>query len=266
MPYLDRGDARIYWEAEGEGQPVLLIMGLGYPCDMWYRTVPALAERYRAVIFDNRGVGRTGVPPGPYPVEMLADDSAAVAQAAADGPVHVIGISLGGVIAQELALRHPQLVRSLALLATHPGGRDAVPLTDAALDLLGRRGQMDLREAAEISIPFVYAAGTPRERIDEDIDVRMRRPTDPLGYTHQLQGVVSYGGAYDRLGTIEVPTLVVHGSADALVPPANAPLIAAAIPGARLEIFEGASHILPTDSTEELNRLLLEFLDAPSAA
>jgi 3-oxoadipate enol-lactonase len=264
MPYLDRGDARIYWEARGSGDPVLLIMGLGYPSDMWYRTIPALTAHHRTITFDNRGVGRTGVPPGPYPIELLAEDAAAVAAEAAGRPVHVIGISLGGIVAQEFALRHPGQVRSLALIATHPGGPDAVPPEPAALELLAKRGDMDLRQAAEISVPFIYAPDTPRELIDEDIATRLRRPTEPGGYANQLQGAVAYSGAYDRLNAIEVPTLVVHGSADRLVPPANAPLIAAAIPGARLEILDGASHILPTDRTGQLNRLLTGFLASVS--
>lgn len=263
MPYLTREGARIWWEATGTGEPVLLIMGLGYPSDMWYRTVPALSG-FRAIRFDNRGVGRTGVPPGPYPIPLLADDAAAVLDAAGEASGHVVGISLGGIVAQELALAHPAAVRSLVLIATHPGGAQAVPLEPEVMALLSTRAGLPPREAAEASIPFVYAPDTDPERIREDIDVRMRRPVDPAGYLNQLQGAIDYPGSFGRLATLRAPTLVVHGALDRLVPPANAPLLAGAIPGARLLVIDGASHIVPTDRTAEFNAALVDFLRSSS--
>ena len=273
MPYLDHAGARIWWEQEGSGPPVLLVMGLGYPASMWYRLTPALAGRYRVVTFDNRGVGRTGVPPGPYSIEQMADDAAAVLAAAladdgsdeADVSAHVVGISLGGIIVQELALRHPRLPRSLALLCTHPGGEDAVLPEPQVMQMLSDRSRMTPQEAAEASVPFVYAPETDRALIDEDIAMRMRSPTAPEGYTLQLQAIMAYGGALGRLGSLHVPALVVHGTADRLVPPANSTVIAGALPGARLHLLEGAGHILPTDRTAELSRVLLDFLDSTGA-
>lgn len=266
MPYLQRGDARIWWEAAGTGPSVLLIMGLGYPADMWYRVLPALAPRYRTIRFDNRGVGRTGVPPGPYSIEQMAADAASVLGAAGTARAHVVGVSLGGIIAQELAISFPDLTQSLVLISTHPGGGDAVELAPEAMQLLTARSSLSPRDAAEAAIDFVYAPQTSRSLIEEDIAVRMRQPTDPAGYTYQLQAAVDYRGAYSRLDRIHVPTLVVHGSADRLVPPANAPLLARAIPDAEQVILDGASHILATDRTDELNALLLRFLDSHSGS
>lgn len=265
MPLLDRDDAQIWWQSEGDGPPVLLIMGLGYPCDMWYRLLPALRTRYRTIRFDNRGVGRTGVLPGPYSIEQMSDDAGYVLEAAGVSSAHVVGISMGGIIAQELALRSPRLPSSLVLISTHPGGPEAITLDPAAAKMLTARTAMSPRQAAEAAIPFVYAAETPRPRIDEDIETRMRRPTDPAGYAKQLQAVLDYRGAYQGLASIKVPTLVVHGTEDGLVPPGNAALIAGAIPGAQLVMLQGASHIVLTDATEELNRAVLSFLDAQPA-
>lgn len=264
MPFVSREGAEIWWEPQGSGPPVLLVMGLGYPSTMWYRVTPALARRHRVIAFDNRGVGRTGVPPAPYSIEQMADDAAAVLAAAAPegGTAHVVGISLGGIIVQELALRHPDLARSITLLCTHPGGADAVLPEADVLRMLTDRGSMTPREAAEASVPLVYAADTDRALVAEDIETRMRTPTAPEGYQRQLEAIVGYGGALSRLGGIRSPTLVVHGTADRLVPVDNSSLIAEAIPGARLRLLEGAGHILPTDRTAELNALLLEFLSA----
>jgi pimeloyl-ACP methyl ester carboxylesterase len=268
MPSVSREGAEIWWESQGSGDPVLLVMGLGYPSTMWYRVAPLLARRHRVVVFDNRGVGRTGVPPGPYSIEQMADDAAAVlsaavpAEAGTAGAAHVVGISLGGIVVQEMALRHPSLARSVTLLCTHPGGADAVLPDDEVLRMLTERGNMTPREAAEASVPFVYAADTDRALVAEDIAMRMRTPTAPEGYQRQLQAVVDYGGALARLGAIGVPTLVVHGTADRLVPVANASVIAGAVAGARLQLLEGAGHILPTDRTVELNALLIEFLSS----
>ena len=265
MPFADRGDARIWWAAEGNGEPVLLIQGLGYPSDMWYRLLPALNARFHTIRFDNRGVGRTGVPPGPYTVETMAADAVAVLDAAGEPSAHVVGASMGGLIAQEVALSHPERVRSLVLACTFPGGADSAPFDAEAAQMVVDRANMTPQEAAEAAVPFVYAAGTPRSRIDEDFSVRLAIPTAPEGYRNQMEGSAQWPGSYPRLGAIRVPTLVVHGTEDRLVPPANAELLAGAIPGARLEWIEDASHVFFTDQPERTIEVLLDFLPTRAA-
>ena len=264
VPYAEREGVQIFWAEEGSGEPVLLIMGIGYPGAMWYRLLPYLTDRYRTIRFDNRGVGTTGVVPGPYTLEGMADDAAAVLDAAGERSAHVVGASMGGFIAQELTLRHPERVRSLVLACTHMNGPEAIPPSPEAMEMLVRRSSMTPLEAAEAAVPFIYAADTPRVRIEEDFGVRMRQPTSPEGYTNQLQAVLAHGGTYDRLPDIRVPTLVVHGTDDRLVNPDNAPVLAERIPGARLQMIEGASHVFFTDRTEEAGRILREFLDSVS--
>src|SRR5271157_4544854 len=111
MPFVENQGAKIYWDEQGQGAPVLLIMGLGYTSVMWYRTRPVLARRYRTLALDNRGVGRSDVPPGPYSIATMASDAAAVLDAAGIARAHVFGVSMGGMIAQEFALQYPAKTR-----------------------------------------------------------------------------------------------------------------------------------------------------------
>src|SRR5215212_7863258 len=124
MPHTIREGIHLWWEEDGAGDPLLLIMGLGATLEWWARLRPSLTARCRTILFDNRGVGRSDVPAGPYSIPAMADDAAAVLDAAGVGSAHVFGLSMGGYIAQELILRHPGRVRSLILACTSCGGRE----------------------------------------------------------------------------------------------------------------------------------------------
>ena len=263
MPVVERPDgARIAWSSDGDESrpPVLLVMGLAYPAAMWWRLVPGLSERFRVIRVDNRGAGLTGdVPGGPYTVETMAADCFAVLDAAGVDRAQVVGISMGGLISQEMALTAPERLRSLCLVATHAGTAHAV--WDAeALAMLGNRGEMTVQEAAEMSLPFNYAPGTPRERIEEDWAVRFPLAASPAGYLNQLAGASQWSGL-ERLPSLQVPTLVVHGELDRLVPPDNGRMLADAIPGAELVVVPDANHILMTDQPEQVEKVLLDWLE-----
>jgi pimeloyl-ACP methyl ester carboxylesterase len=264
MPFIQNQGAKIYWDERGVGEPVLLIMGLGYPSDMWWRTRPVLDGRYRTIVLDNRGVGRSDMPPGPYPIALMASDTVAVLDAAGVASAHVFGISMGGMIAQELALQNPKRVRSLILGCTAAGGPTAVQAEPEVTQLLMNRGAMTPEQAALAAIPFIYDPGTSRDRVEEDLAVRSAWFPRPEAYLAQLQGILGWE-AHSRLPQLKVPTLVIHGETDRLVHPANGKLIASRIPGARLVMLPHASHIFPTDQTLACNRALMEFLGAPVA-
>src|SRR5579864_2396160 len=213
MAFVENQRARIYWDEQGQGEPVLLIMGLAYPSAMWHRIRPALAARYRTVALDNRGIGRSDVPQGPYPIALMASDAAAVLDAAGIESAHVFGVSMGGMIAQELALQYPARVRSLILGCTAAGGPTAVRAEPEAIQMLMNREKMSPEQAAEAPVPFIYDPATPRARIDEDIAVRRPWFPSPAGYAAQLQGILGWE-AYRRLGQIAAPTVVIHGESD----------------------------------------------------
>jgi pimeloyl-ACP methyl ester carboxylesterase len=269
MPVVDRGDAQIWWDAEGAGEPLLLIQGLGYSSDMWWRLLPELTPAFRVIRFDNRGVGRTGVPAGPYPVPTMAADALAVLDAAGETSAHVMGVSMGGFITQEVVLSAPERVRSLILGCTATGGPEMVAAEPAAMAMVAARASMSAEEAAEVAIPFVYAKGTPRSVIDEDFAVRLEIPTTAEGYGNQLAGVAAWGASEGigaaRLGVIDVPTLILQGDEDRLVNPANADVLAKAIPGAEVVILEGASHIFFSDQPVASAKAIASFLARQAA-
>jgi 3-oxoadipate enol-lactonase len=265
MPFVDNRGAKIYWDEQGTGEPILLIMGLGYPSAMWHRTRPALAASYRTIALDNRGAGQSDVSPRPYSITLMASDAAAVLDAAGVPIAHIFGVSMGGMIAQEFALQYPGRVRSLILGCTGAGGPNAKRAEPAAVEMLKAISQMSREQAAEAAIPFIYDPATPRHTIDEDIATRRAWPTNPAGYLAQLQAILAWE-SFSRLPQITAPTLVIHGKADRLVPAGNGELIAARIPGAQLVLFERASHLFSTDQPETAQRAIFEFLAAQPAA
>ncbi len=261
MPVARSGDTELYFESTGAGAPVLLVMGLGMNATGWWRTVPVLAERFRVLAFDNRGVGRSARPAGPYSMAQLAADAVAVLDAAGEDSAHVYGISLGGMIAQEIALRHPDRVRGLALGATTPGGPRSVAAADETLAFFRRRGEMTAEEAVWASVPYNYGPRTRAEhgdRIAEDIVQRLRYPIEPEPYKAQLAAAMGHD-THDRLGAIAAPTIVVHGERDVMVPPGNGRLLAEGIPGAELVTDPDAGHLYFTDAPA-LDRAVGDFL------
>jgi len=265
MAFTTNQGAKIYWDEEGAGDPLLLIMGLGYPSYAWYRTRPVLSTKFRTIAFDNRGVGQSDRPPGPYSIALMASDAAAVLDAAEVESAHVFGISMGGMIAQEFALQYPRRVRSLILGCTAAGGPHAVRAEPEATQMLMARGSMTREEAARAALPFIYDPGTPQKLIDEDMEVRKPWFPHPDAYTAQLQGILAWE-SYSRLAQIAAPTLVIHGESDRLVPAGNGKLIADKIPGAKLVTLAHASHIFTTDQPEAAQRSILEFLASSQSA
>ena len=194
-----------------------------------------MAEHYRTIVYDNRGVGKSDLPAGPYPVTQMADDAAAVLNAAGVEHAHVYGISMGGMIAQELALNHPERVRSLILGCTTCGGANAVPTAAHVMQTLIDRATMTPEEGVEAMVPFiiqrVYAAfpdrrgsRDPPKNFPTAGGVPGADPGNGLGWS-----------SFERLHNIRVPTLVLHGETDQLVPPENGRILAQKIPGRATE-------------------------------
>lgn len=262
MPYASNEGVRIFWEGQGkeDGEPLLMIMGLTFTHKMWGRLWPGLAERYRVILFDNRGVGRSDAPLGPYSIPQMAQDAACVLEAAGYQSAHVIGASMGGMIAQELALRYPEKVRSLMLGCTTYGGvRFRRPKLWTFRKMLNPR--MTIEERILRTTEFLYGEGTPWERIAEDVAIRKAEYPKPQGIVGQVASFLTWS-SWSRLDEIACPTLLVHGTNDQLVPYANSEVLARRIKDAQLIALPGAGHVFLTDEPERTLALTLEFLDA----
>jgi len=263
MAFLHNRGAKIYWDEQGSGDPILLIMGLGYPSYLWHRTRPTLKERYRTIALDNRGSGQSDAPAGPYSIALMASDAAAALDAAGVERAHVFGLSMGGMIAQEFALQYPARVRSLILGCTAPGGPNAVRAEKRVTEILMGIG-LGPEEHARAMRPYVYDSSAPLERIEEGLAIRRQWFPKPEAYKAQLQGIYAWE-AYSRLQKIAAPTLVIHGETDQLVPVGNGELIAARINGSQLVKLPHASHIFTTDQPEASRKAVMEFLSQQSS-
>jgi 3-oxoadipate enol-lactonase len=272
MPFARNGRVKLHWESFGVGPPVLLIAGQGMTADGWWATIPVLSRYFRVIAFDNRDTGGSARSPWPYSVAQMAPDAVAVLHAAGEERAHVYGISLGSLVAQEVALRYPDRVQALVLGSSSAGGFAAYKPAPSsfAQTFLVRAGAMGPEEAEWAAVPYTYAEKTRRlhpERIGADVAHRLRSPIDPLAYLHQAAAVAAHD-AYQRLNQVAAPTLVVHGEQDVFVPPANALVLAERIPGAQLQLWPGAGHMYPIDEPQadrQIARFLLDHSAVPPA-
>ncbi|MGI9111587.1 MAG: alpha/beta fold hydrolase [Gaiellaceae bacterium] len=251
---------KLYREEHGEGRPLLLLTGLGYAIWSWQRQIPALSERFRVIAVDNRGTGRSPKPPGPYSIEQMADDAA---EALEGRRARVAGFSMGGYIAQTLALRHPKLVAKLVLVCTATGGPDHLLTPDETIAAWEADADRSPPEFARATMPLSFAPGWTDEHPDEFerlLATRLEYPTPPECWRAQYDAGWRFVDQVSPVEEIAAPTLVAHGDADRIVPYKNGIELARRIPGARFEQFPGGGHLLFLESAERFNRIVAEFL------
>ncbi len=249
----------IAWERRGEGPPLLLVQGVGLGRWGWGPCVDLLAERFEVLLYDNRGIGDSDAPPGPYTVAMLAADAVQVLDEAAVERAHVLGASLGGMVAQHVAVEHPARVDRLVLACTTPGGSDAFPVPEPTLRLLEKAPSLDRESAITLFTRNALAPGAPEALVQEIARLRLENPQDVAAWAAQIAAGAGFDGSA-RLGEIHAPTLVLHGSADNAVDVRSAALLAERIPGARSQVFEGLGHMFWWDAPELFARTIEDFL------
>jgi len=267
MPVAAVNDVNIYYEVHGSGQPLILINGLGYDLWMWHKMVPGLAEHCQVIVFDNRGVGKSDKPPGPYSAQLLADDVASLLATLDIEEAAVMGHSMGGFVAQALVLSRPELVNKLVLSATNFGGPNHIPVTPEALAVL-TDVQADPIERLRRGIAISCAPDFPESNadfVDAWLAHRVQNPIDPQGYQAQLAiglALNTLEASFEpRLKEVEAPTLIMFGEHDKVVPPGNADLLARQIPDSRITILADAGHFFPLEVPEAANRAIIAFLE-----
>jgi pimeloyl-ACP methyl ester carboxylesterase len=263
MSYIQAADgARIHYRVTGPAgaEPLVLIMGLGWDMSGWDLLLPYLS-RFRVLRLDNRGTGRSDKPQRPYSIQQMALDVALCMNAAAIDSAHIYGASLGSMIAQELALGLPRRVRSLILGCPSPGVI-SFPGSLGILRVLLNREGLSPEESFKAATPYLYGrALTERpEAVAEVMRRRIAVQADPGGVRRQLEAVLRWS-SLRRLRHLRVPTLVIHGDRDRLIPLANGRLIATLVPGAYLHVLKGAGHVYGTDAPEEHLATLLAWLE-----
>ncbi len=247
MPTLTANGVTLAYEVRGQGPDVLLISGLGYGGWMWRWLAAELAPRFRVTTFDSRGLGGSDKPEGPYTTRLMAQDAAELLRGLGVRNAHVVGLSLGGMVAQELVLGWPERVRSLVLACT-VAGPSCAPVTPAALDVMRNR-QGDpltlIRRGLALSCAPGFYERNPR-RLEEAVAHRLACAVPPGGYTAQLAAGAGHD-AEARLKDIRRPTLCLTGDADQVVPARNSEWMAHRIPGARCEVLHGLGHLFPVE-------------------
>jgi 3-oxoadipate enol-lactonase len=254
---------RVHYDVFGprDGEPLLLIQGLGADSRGWIRQRRAFAARYRCIALDNRGVGRSDKPEGPYDLEMMAADALAVLDAAGVADAHVVGVSMGGVLAQILGVRHPSRVRSLVLACT--GCRHHTWRRELLAEWSDTARQRGMRALVDTSARWLVG---PRSRFRFWPVVSLLGPlafnVDAAPFSAQVDAILGLDDDVRfELEGIEVPTLVLVGSQDILTPVGDSEEIAALIPGAELVVVRGGAHGFMVEHAGAFNRAVLEFLD-----
>lgn len=262
MAILENDTISIYHEVRGNGDPLILVSGLGGGTWSWYGQVPVLQDQFKVITVDNRGAGRSGMPPGPYRMSQFAADALAVLDHLEIEQAFVLGLSMGGMIAQELTLMAPDRVRALILGCTHCGGGLRIAPDPKTLAAFVNNEGLSPEQIIEKNLPFFFSHNCFEQRpqvVEAYRRVQVASPVQPEhAFTAQLEAIRSFDCS-SRLAGIVVPTLVVAGTEDVLVPFENGRILAAQIPDARLLTMEGAGHALHAECCDELNRLTVDF-------
>jgi len=266
MPQVHVNDINVYYEITGSGEPLVLIAGLGYGLWMWHKMIPGLAEHFQVIAFDNRGAGQTDKPDGPYDVHVMAKDTAGLLDALGLKDVAAMGHSMGGFIAQQLALNRPDLVGKLILSATNFGGPNHVPVTPEAMAVIMDRSG-DPVDVIKRGIAVACAPGFSEahpEVVEEMIAYRLTNPVPPAQYQAQTAvglGLLSEEACFEhRLKNIQAPTLILFGEYDKVVPLANAELLAQQISVSTIAILHEAGHMFPIEKPQAGVDAIVKFL------
>jgi pimeloyl-ACP methyl ester carboxylesterase len=269
VPNIDIAGTDLYYERRGAGEPLLLIQGLGGNSLHWGEGfLSGLEDSFELILFDNRGAGRSAAFEGEHTITELAQDAIGLLDALEIDSAHVVGISMGGMVAQELVIAAPERVRTLTLGCTFPGGPEA-KMTDMNVVALLAEAVLSGDPAAamkagyQVMISEQYRAREGAYELYTEVASQYPAPVPLL--MAQLAAIMSHDTS-ERLGDVDVPTLIIHGTADRLLESVNGELLAQLIPGARLELLEGSGHMFFWEQPERSAELVRDHASAAAQA
>ena len=261
MPSVQTNGIKLHYESQGHGPPLLLISGVGFGGWVWHQQVPAFSERFQMITFDNRGVGRSDKPDEPYSIELFVADALGLLEALQIERTHLLGVSLGGMIALQLALDHPRRVDHLLLCSTTFGGPQTVLPQPEVLQFMaqpGGRAEERFQKGFQLSCGPGFVEAHPDELAFLRQQMSENRQPD-YAYRHQIMAPLGFN-VEARLTEIRQPTLVLAGEADQVIPSENARRLAQKLPDAQLKVLPGAGHLCFIEEPEAFNRAVLDFL------
>jgi pimeloyl-ACP methyl ester carboxylesterase len=262
MPIAHVNNIDIYYEIHGSGPPLVLIMGLRRNAEWWYRQIPELSKHFTVIAFDNRGAGRSDKPETDYSIRLFADDTAELMNFLGIPKAHILGISMGGYIAQELAINYPDKVNGLILGCTSCGGRRAVHMSEERMEKFaankGLTPEQILRKDMDLYFSDRFVREHP-ERIEEFVNISLLYYQPADAFFRQLNACLKHD-TVDRVSQISSPTLIVTGDDDLLVPSENSMILKELIPEVDLEFFAGCRHCFFMEESEKFNSSVVRFL------
>jgi len=255
-------DLRIHWESYGKKEPLLLISGVSGGTWSWEESIEAWSPHFRVIVFDNIGAGHSSKPDRPYTIKEMADHAAAVLDAAGVSRAGVVGLSMGGMIAQELTLRHPDRVHLLVLGCTHCGGSQRIPPHPDVIQRFANNKGLSPEEIIDknltllVTPQFLSSGSDALKRYKER---QLKAPLQPdYALKHQLDAIGGFD-ACGRIGNIQVPTLILTAECDMLVPLENGRLLSIHIPHAVEKSFAGAGHLIYLECAQDFNETVMKF-------
>ncbi len=263
MPSQTVNGISIYYEEKGQGEPLLLLNGLAFPHDLWFAQIEDLSKDFRVIAIDNRGIGRTDKPDEPYSIAQMASDTVGLMSALGIEKAHLAGLSMGGFIAQEIALTHPQRIGRLILIATSLGGarswEEGKPFWEKVFaEVKGKTAEQIYRLDLTMMTAPGFAESSP-EILEKAVCLRLRH-VQPLHAFMRQQAACAGFDSCDRAARISQPTLIILGDSDPIFPMALADDLRRALPAAKMTIYENCGHAIHLEKPERLSSDIRHFL------
>jgi pimeloyl-ACP methyl ester carboxylesterase len=262
MPVASIGEINMYYEVHGDGEPLVLIQGLSLDSSWWTNQIPVFSQKYRVIVFDNRGVGQTNCPDSPYSTEMMADDTVALLKALSVTDAHILGFSMGGMVAQQIALKYPKIVKSLILVTTAAKfPARARHLTQLWLKMLEEQVSPETRLRDVCLWVFTDRFFEDNEQVTAAVNLGLNQPypQSECGFAGQVAALLQHN-TQDQISQITVPTLVLVGKDEIFIPVNFSAQLAANIPNAELIVLERGGHNYWAETPEQFNQAVMQFL------